>query len=70
MGFTAEAMSSPLEGLGYRVVEKIKILKLFKKGDVLQNQDALEQVKRAGVKLEKTIRLKRETQEKLELYID
>ena len=65
MGFTAEAMSKPLEGLGYRVVETVKILKLFKKGDILQNQDALEQVKRAGNKLEKTIRLRSKTQEKL-----
>ena len=65
MGFTAEAMSRPLEGLGYRVVEKVKILKLFKRGDALQNQDALDQVKRAGIKLEKTIRLRRETQENL-----
>ena len=65
MGFTAEAMSKPLEGLGYRVVETVKILKLFKKEDVLQNQDALEQVKRAGNKLGKTIKLRSETQEKL-----
>ena len=70
MGFTAEAMSKPLEGLGYRVIEKVKILKLFKKGDVIQNQDALELVKRAGRKLEKTIRLRSETQEKLKLYRD
>lgn len=70
MGFTAEAMSSPLEGLGYRIVEKVKILKLFKKGDVLENQDALEQVKRAAKKLEKTIRLKSKTQEKLKLHMD
>jgi len=70
MGFTAEAMSKPLEGLGYRVVETVKILKLFKKGDVLLNQDALEQVKRAGKKLEKTIRLRNETQEKLRLHIN
>lgn len=48
MGFTAEAMSKPLEGLGYRVIETVKVLKLFKKGDVVQNQDALDKAKRAG----------------------
>jgi len=67
MGFTAEAMSKPLEGLGYRIVETVKILELFKKGDALQNRYALEQVKRAGKKLEKTVRLRKETQEKLKL---
>ena len=67
MGFTAEAMSKPLEGLGYRVVETVKILKLFKKRDVLQNQDALEQVKKAGQKLERTLRLRKKTEEKLSL---
>ena len=65
MGFTSDAMSKPLEGLGYRVLSTVKILNLFKKGDVLQNQIALDQVKRAGMKLEKTFRLKKETEEKL-----
>jgi multimeric flavodoxin WrbA len=68
MGFTAEAMSMPLEGLGYRVIETVKVLKLFKKGDVLQSKDALEQVQRAGRKLEKTIRLREETKKNLNKY--
>lgn len=70
MGVTAEAMSKPLEGLGYRVVETVKVLKLFKKGDVLQNQDALESAKRAGEKLGKTLKLRKETEEKLKLDLD
>jgi len=65
MGYTAEAMSKPLEGLGYRVVETVKILKLFKKGDALKNQEALEQVKKATKKLEKTIRLKEKIERNL-----
>lgn len=65
MGFTAEAMSKPLEGLGYRVIDTVKILKLFKRGDVLKNHHALEQVKKAGEKLQKTIILRKETEEKL-----
>ncbi|MGO1651088.1 flavodoxin family protein [Senegalia sp. (in: firmicutes)] len=68
MGFTAEAMSKPLEGLGYRVVETVKILKLFKKEDSLKNQDALEEVKRAGEKLKKTMILRKETKEKFKSY--
>ena len=67
MGFTSEAMSKPLEGLGYRVIETVKILKLFKKEDALKNQEALDQVKRAGKKLEKTFRLRKETEEKFKL---
>ncbi|MGH4052927.1 MAG: flavodoxin family protein [Clostridium sp.] len=65
MGFTAEAMKKPLEGLGYRVTSTVKVLKLFKKGDVLQNQIAVDQVKVAGEKLEKIFRLRKDTQEKL-----
>lgn len=68
MGFTAEAMSMPMEGLGYRVIETVKVLKLFKKGDVLQSKDALEQVQRAGIKLEKTIRLREKTKKNLKTY--
>jgi multimeric flavodoxin WrbA len=67
MGFTAEAMSKPLEGLGYRVIETVKVLKLFKKGDVLQNKDALDQVQRAGRKLGKSFILRKQTEEKLKL---
>ncbi len=67
MGFAAEAMSKPLTGLGYRVIEAVKILKLFKKEDVLGSQDALEQVERAGEKLKKTLRLRNETEKKLKL---
>lgn len=70
MGFTAEAMSQPLEGLGYRVIETVKILKLFKKGEAIKNQDALDQVKKAGIKLKKTIRLRKETEKKLKSNLD
>ena len=65
MGFTAEAMKKPLEGLGYRVLSTVKILNLFKKGDVLEFQNAVDQVKIAGEKLEQTYRLRKEIQKKL-----
>lgn len=67
MGFTTEAMCKPLEGLGYRVIANVKTLKLFKKGDVLKNQDSLDQAIRAGKKLKKTLTLRKETEEKLKL---
>lgn len=65
MGFTAEAMSKPLEGLGYRVISTVKILKLFEKGAAVQDQTALEKVRMAGKKLERTFRLRKETEKKL-----
>ena len=65
MGFTAEAMSKPLQGLGYRVIETVKVLKSFEKGVVLKNQEVLAQVKEAGSKLEKTIRLRQEIEKKI-----
>ncbi|PRR82113.1 flavodoxin family protein [Clostridium vincentii] len=70
MGFTSDAMSKPLEGLGYRVLSTVKVLQLFKKGDALQNQNALEQVQEAAEKLEKTFRLRKETEKKLKLDVE
>ncbi len=34
MGFTAEAMSMPLEALGYRMVETVKVIHLYKKTEI------------------------------------
>lgn len=67
MGFAAEAMSKPLEGLGYRIVETVKVLKLFKRGEAPENQDAVGQVKKAGKKLEKILKLRKETEKNLAL---
>jgi len=65
MGFTAEAMKNPLEGLGYRVVSTVKILKLYKQGDVLKDRNAFEQVKMAGEKLKRTLGLRKQIEKKL-----
>lgn len=65
MGFTAQAMSEPLQALGYRVVETVKILNLYEKGEALENQLALTQVKCAGKKLKKTLELRIKTEKKL-----
>jgi len=70
MGFTAEAMKKPFEGLGYRVVSTVKILKLYKKEDGLNNQNALEQVKMAGEKLARTLGLRKQIEKKLKGHID
>ncbi|MGV8979882.1 hypothetical protein [Clostridium sp.] len=48
------------EALGYRVLSTVKVLNLFKKGDVLESQNAIYQVKMAGKKLEETYTLRKE----------
>ena len=58
MGFTADAMRLPLEALGYRVVDTVKALKLFEKGDALRDDDALGRAAAAGKKLARALLLK------------
>jgi multimeric flavodoxin WrbA len=58
MGFTAEAMSMPLEALGYRVVSTVKALHLFKQGEACGNNAALNDARGAGEKLLKTLQLR------------
>ena len=65
MGFTADSMSKSLECLGYRVVDTVKIIRLFKKDDILKDKDALLMAKKAGEKLGKTIKLRKQIEEKL-----
>lgn len=59
MGFTPEAMSLALQALGYRVIDQIKVLNLFKAGEALTDSDALQRCGKAGEKLVKTIRLRK-----------
>lgn len=65
MGFTSEAMSKPLEALGYRVVDNVKAIGLFEKGAACQDDEKMAQARRAGVKLAKVIKLRKETEAKL-----
>lgn len=67
MGYTAEGMAKPLEALGYRVIDTIKALRLFKKGEVLkdENKNVLDQTTKAGKKLAKTLKLRKEVERKL-----
>jgi len=58
MGFTAEAMQKSLEALGYRVVSTVKALHLFKAGEALNNEKAMQDARQAGEKLFKYLQLK------------
>jgi len=60
MGFTAEAMKMPLEALGYRVVDTVKVLHLFEKGAAQKDKPASKLAKNAGEILAKTLLLKKE----------
>jgi multimeric flavodoxin WrbA len=65
MGYTAEAMVKPLEALGYRVIDIVKALGLFKKGEALNDKRALDQTAKAGKKLAKTLKLRKDVERKL-----
>lgn len=67
MGFTAEAMSKPLVDLGYRVVDTVKAIKLFKMGAASKDEEALKLSKRAGERLVRTLKLRKEIEAKLKL---
>lgn len=61
MGVTADMMAKAIESLGYRVIESVKILNAFKRGDVLNAQDELTKVREASKKLVHTLQLKKKT---------
>lgn len=57
MGFTSEAMSMTLAAVGFRCVENLKMLHLFKKGEVNKYEETLVMAQKAGLKLSKTVML-------------
>ncbi len=57
MGFTSEALSMPLEALGYRVVSKETVLNLFERNAAEDSDKILNQMSLVGLKLYKTIKL-------------
>ncbi len=59
MGFASESMSMTLQAVGWRSVANIKALHLFEKHEGALNPNLLEEGKRAGEKLFKTISLAR-----------
>ncbi|MEG6521283.1 flavodoxin family protein [Desulfotomaculum sp. 1211_IL3151] len=65
MGHTAETMAKSLEALGYRIIDTVKALGLFKPGDALNDERILEQAAKAGKKLAKTLMLRKEIEKTL-----
>lgn len=65
MGYTAIAMKRTLEALGYRVIDTVKALHLFKAGEALENETELEKARKAGERLLKTLKLRKNVEEKL-----
>ena len=65
MGYTAEVMEKSLQALGYRVVESVKVLRLFGKGEAVEDQESLEKSKKAGMKLARTLMLREKVLERM-----
>ncbi|MGL1931703.1 MAG: flavodoxin family protein [Desulfotalea sp.] len=55
MGFTIEAMKSPLEALGYDVIGELSVFKVFSKGKVKNDLEAMEKAHELGRKLAQAI---------------
>lgn len=55
MGFTLEAMRRPLEALGYEIVDELAVLRIFDKGKVKNNEDAMNNAYASGQKLAKSL---------------
>ncbi len=57
IGFASDAMSIALKAVGWRTVDNIKALHLFKRGEAITHQMLIETAEKAGEKLAKTILL-------------
>lgn len=57
MGYTSLTLSKTLEAVGYRVIDNIKALHVYSKGDILKYEDELNRAILAGEKLAKTLQL-------------
>lgn len=55
MGFTLEAMKMPLEALGYDIISELTVFKVFAKGRVKEDTEALKQAYQAGQALAKSL---------------
>ena len=58
MGYTADTMTKTLQALGYRVVESVKTIGLYSKGEASGNRTELLKAEKAGRKLMKTMQLR------------
>ena len=59
MGYTADTMEKTLQALGYRVVETVKTIGLYSKGEAAESSSELLKAEKAGIKLLKTIELRK-----------
>lgn len=55
MGFTLEAMRAPVEALGYQVIGEQAVFRIFKKGNVKKDDEALEKAFALGKDLAKAL---------------
>lgn len=56
MGFTVEAMSKPLEAIGYQIVGELAILNVFDKAKIKEKKAEIEQAHELGRKLARAIK--------------
>ena len=56
MGFTIEAMKQPLEALGFEVIGELSVFKIFHKGKVKKDDEAMAKAHELGQKLVKALR--------------
>lgn len=57
LGYTSVVMEKSLQSVGYRVVSSIKALHVFKKGEVKNHKDILDECENSGRRLSKTLML-------------
>lgn len=51
MGFTLEAMKTPLQALGYEIIGELSVFKIFDKAKVKQDEQAMNKAHQLGKKL-------------------
>jgi len=56
MGFTIEAMKSPLKALGYEIVGELSVFRIFDKAKVKEDKVAIQKAYDLGVKLSQAIK--------------
>ncbi len=55
MGFTLEAMKTPIEALGYQIIGEQAVFKIFDKGKVKKDNEAMQKALKLGKKLAKAV---------------
>lgn len=55
MGFTIEAMSNPMQALGYEIIDALAVFKIFDKAKIKYDQQTLDNAYKTGVELVRSI---------------